>query len=471
LRAGERRETDEGIPEMTILIGLAGLGLMVFIHELGHFVAAKLNGVDVEVFSLGWGPRLAGFRWRGTMYQVSWFPIGGYCKMKGEMVPGLAGGTAASGAPAAPEKGSFLAAARWRRVVIYVFGPLFNLLFAFVVFALIWGIGFKVASSDNRVILATDYTLDTFAEKPPASVAGLMTGDRITAIDSVPVEKFQDILESVSVAPGKALRVTVERGASRDVRELTITPQLDKQTGAARIGIYAWVDPVIRIVSPGSAAAIAGLRAGDRIVEIDGRPIGNTMDIFQYLAAKPAKVAVTFERGGSREPGTLVFVYDEKGNPNLGLGFAYGIYRSPRLGIAGALEKSVEETWSTVSLTVKGFGLLFQGINIRNAVAGPLGITTAIGNTATSALELGVGAGVVALFRLLAFLSVVLFLMNLLPIPAMDGGQIVLLVIEILRGRPVQPSLAWRLQLIGFTLMISLFILVTLNDILRMSGR
>ena len=89
---------------MAILIGLAGLGLMVFVHELGHFVAAKLNGVDVEVFSLGWGPRLAGFRYRGTMYQVSWFPIGGYCKMKGEMVPGLAGGSGAAVPRAAPRR-------------------------------------------------------------------------------------------------------------------------------------------------------------------------------------------------------------------------------------------------------------------------------------------------------------------------------------------------------------------------------
>jgi len=465
---------------MAFLIGLAGLGLMVFVHELGHFVAAKLNCVDVEVFSLGWGPRLAGFRYHGTMYQVSWFPIGGYCKMKGEMVPGLAGGTGAAGSTeagtvpvAAPvhEKGSFLAAASWRRVVIYVFGPLFNLIFALLVFSLIWGIGFKVASSDNRVILATDYTLDKFAQAPPATVAGLMTGDRITSIDGAPVEKFQDILENVATAPGKPLAVTVQRAESGEARSLTITPELDKETGAGRIGIYAWVDPVVRNVAAGSAAAIAGLRPGDRILETDGRPIRNTMDIFQSLAAKPPKVPITYERAGSRESAMLVFVYDAKGNPNLGLGFAFQVYRSPRLGAGGALAKSVEETWSTITLTVKGFGLLFQGINIRNAVAGPLGITSAIGNTATSGLELGLGAGFVALFRLLSFLSVVLFLMNLLPIPAMDGGQIVLLVVEIVRRRPVQARIAWRLQLIGFSLMIGLFLLVTLNDILRMSGR
>jgi regulator of sigma E protease len=456
---------------MAILIGLAGLGLMVFVHELGHFVAAKMNGVEVEVFSLGWGPRLAGFRRRGTSYQISWFPIGGYCKMKGEMVPGLAGGNAGSAAPPAPEKGSFLAAAAWQRVIIYVFGPLFNLLFAVIVFGLIWGIGFKVPSSDNRVILATDYTLDRFPQPPPAAAAGLRTGDRITGIDGAPVEKFQDILESVSLAAGKALQVTVHRDASGASDTLTITPQLDKDTGAGRIGIYAWVDPVVRTVSAGSSAAIAGLRPGDRITGVDGRPVRNTMDIFQSLADRPPKLPVSYQRAGREETATLIFVYDGKGSPNLGLGFAYQIFRSPRLGVGGAVKKSIEETWSTVTLTVKGFGLLFQGINLRNAVAGPLGITSAIGNTATSGLELGVGAGLVALFRLLSLLSVVLFLMNLLPIPAMDGGQIVLLVVEIIRGRAVRPALTWRLQLIGFTLMISLFVLVTLNDILRMSGR
>jgi regulator of sigma E protease len=453
---------------MVILIGLAGLGLMVFVHELGHFVAAKMNGVDVEVFSLGWGPRLAGFRHRGTSYQISWFPIGGFCKMKGEMVPGIAGG--AAGTPPVPEKGSFLAAPPWRRIVIYVFGPLFNLVFAMVAFALIWGIGFRIPSPDNRVVLATDYTLDSFPQKPPATTAGLRTGDRVTEIDGLPVEKFQDILESVSISPGTALRITVQRGGA-GTQTLTVTPQLDKETGAGRIGIYAWVDPLVRSVASGSAAAIGGLLPGDRIIETDGRPVNNTMDLFQALAPRPAKLPITYERAGRRETATLVFVYDEKGSPNLGIGFAFEIYRSPRLGLGGALKKSAEETWSTVTLTVKGIGLLFQGINVRNAVAGPLGITSAIGNTATSGFQMGVGAGLVSLFRLLSLLSVVLFLMNLLPIPAMDGGQIVLLLIEVLRGRPVRPSLTWRLQMIGFTLMISLFLLVTLNDILRMSGR
>ena len=477
-----------------ILVGIVGLGLMVFIHELGHFVAAKLAGVGVETFSLGWGPRLVGFRHGGTSYQISWIPIGGYCKMKGELVPGLAGGGAEAiaraeegissagtapatngrGAPADVEpvhpKGSFLAATPLQRIMIAAFGPLFNLVFAFLAFAVIWWVGFSVASPDNRVILATDYTLDTFPQPPPAAVAGLKTGDRITAIDGVSVEKFQDILEHVSVSPGKSLQVSVQR-AGGAVSTLTLTPQLDKDTGAGRIGVYAWTDPLVRVVTPGSAAAIAGLHAGDRIVEAGGRPVANTMDLYQALASRPAKIDLGFDRAGSRQHATLVFVYDDKGAPNLGLDFAFNLYRSPRMGPLGAVRKSLDETWNTISLTVKGIGLLFQGIKLRNAVAGPLRITYYIGSAATSGFELGVRAGFVSFFRFLSFLSVVLFLMNLVPIPAMDGGQIVLYVVEIARRRPVRSRLIWRLQLIGFSLLIGLSLFVTFSDVLFFMGR
>jgi regulator of sigma E protease len=460
---------------LTVLLGVIGLGVMVFVHELGHFVAAKMNGVGVEVLAFGWGPKLVGFTYKGTSYQISWFPIGGYCKMKGELVPGIAGGgpNAAAEVSKAPAPGTFLAAAPWRRILISAFGPLFNLAFALVVFALIWGIGFSVYSSDNRVILAADYTLDKFSQTLPAVAAGLKTGDRIIEIDGRPVEKFQDILEAVSIAPGKNLSMRVQRSVNDapQTLQVSIIPQLDKDTGAARIGIYAWIDPVVRNVAQGSASALAGLRTGDLIREIGGRPIRNTMDIYQALASKPAKVSVSFDRGGEGATTSLVFVYDDKGNPNLGLGFRSNVYRSPRLGFGGALLKSAEETWSTVTLTVKGIGLLFQGIKLRNAVAGPLRIGYYIGEAATSGFALGFGAGVVSFFRLLAFLSVVLFLMNLLPIPAMDGGQIVLFVVEIARGRAVRSRLIWRLQLIGFSILILLFLSVTFSDILFFAGR
>jgi regulator of sigma E protease len=466
---------------LVIVFGLIGLGLMVFVHELGHFVAAKLNGVEVEVFSLGWGPKAIGFTRGGTTYQISWFPIGGYCKMKGELVPGIAGGAGEAGAAStqpvpreAHPEGSFLAAAPWRRIVIAAFGPLFNLLFAILVFTVIWWAGFVVYSPDNRVVLATDYTLDSFPKPPPATVAGLKTGDRITAIDGAPVEKFQDILEKVSVAPGRRLMLTVTRTAngSQQTVALPIAPELDKNSGAGRIGIYSWVDPVVDTVQPGSPAAIAGLRKGDRLASADDRQVANTMDLYQVLVGKPQKIMLAYERGGTAAHVALVPRYDEKGSVNLGIGFAALTYRSPRLGVDGAFRQSLRETWGAVSLTVKGIGLLFQGINISKAVAGPLRITQLIGEAATSGFQVGIAFGITNFFRLLALLSVVLLLMNLLPIPATDGGQIIIFIVEIVRGKPLRSRLIWRLQIIGFSVLLTIFVLVSFNDILSLvTGR
>lgn len=481
---------------MLILVGLIGIGIMVFIHELGHFVAAKMNGVAVEVFSLGWGPRLVGFRWRGTMYQISWFPIGGYCKMRGEVTPGMVGGKGegqaeAPALPPAPAHspsaltnppsaaveraagGSFSEAAPWRRIVISASGPLFNLVFAALIFTVIWWAGFEVFSADNRIVLATDYSLETFAKVPPATLAGLTTGDRVTAIDGAPVEKFQDIREKVSTAPNRTFMFTVVRTEGGATRTLTIpvTPWLDKDSGAGQIGVYEWRDPILESVRPGSAAGMSGLRRGDRIVRADGRAILNQMDLYQLLASKPAKVSLVFERGGQRMTAPLVLSYTEKGAADIGITFAQRTYRSPRLGLLGALERGFADTWTYTALTVKGFGLLFQGINLRNAVAGPVKIAYIIGDTAVSGFQVGVGAGLVSSFRLIAFLCIVLFLMNLLPIPAMDGGQIVLFLIEIVRGRSVPAKIFWRIQLVGFSILLALLVVVTFNDFMSFPGR
>jgi regulator of sigma E protease len=470
---------------VVFMLGLIGLGIMVFVHELGHFVAAKTNGVAVEVFSLGWGPRLVGFKRGGTMYQISWFPIGGYCKMRGEIAPGMVGGSAAQateGGPARPTEpknpGSFNAAPPWRRIVISAAGPVFNLTFAALILTLIWWAGFNVESWDNRIVLATDYALDSSSPPPPATVAGLRTGDRILAINGQLVRNYLDIQEKVSVAPNTKLDFTVSRNEGGKVREidLALTPRLDRNTGAGHIGILPWIDPVVDSVQPGSAASIAGLRKGDLILKADGKAVRNIWDLMQILSAGPGKVTIDYQRRGTPKSALLVYERSSAMGPDfaqkvLGIGFATRQYHSPRLGLSGAFEHGMAETWNYVTLTVKGFGLLFQGVNLRNAVAGPLKITYYIGSAAASGFQAGLRVGLVSSFQLLAFLSVVLFLMNLLPIPAMDGGQIVLFLIEIIRGRAVPANLFWRIQVIGFSILLALIVVVTLNDILSFPGR
>ena len=453
------------------LIGAVGIGIMVFIHELGHFVAARLVGVEVEVLSLGWGPRLVGFKRGNTWYQVSWLLlIGGYCKMKGELVPSVAGGEASARAgsveaPAAPvhPEGSFLAASPLQRILISAFGPLFNLAFAFIVFALIAWIGFSFPSPDNRIALATDYTLDSFTQPPPATVAGLHTGDRIIAIDGKPVHSFQDILESVQQSPGRRLSVSVERAGGGARETLALTPQLDKDSGGGRIGIYAWIDPVVRSTAAASAAAIAGVQPGDVIVEAGGKPVSNERDVAQAMAEASTKLAIVVQRSGVRQALTLI-----KNGPDPGIVYEVPVYHSPAMGPGGAVEKSAAETWNAVTMTVKGIGLLFRGVNWRNAVMGPLGITRAIGQVTTGGFSYGgVGAAARQGFELLAFISVALFLMNLLPIPAMDGGQIVLWAIEGARRRAVSTRVIMRLQITGFSILILLFVFTLVNDVSR----
>jgi regulator of sigma E protease len=452
---------------LTIAIGIIGLGLMVFIHELGHFIAAKLNGVQVEVFSLGWGTKLVGFSRGGTTYQISWFPIGGYCKLKGDDM--LRKAQIDNLAEIPIEEGSYFSARPWRRILIAAAGPLFNLVFAALIFTTIWWAGFRIYSADNRIILASDYTLDTFVSRPPATVAGMKTGDRITAVNGALVEKFQDIIETVSISAGRSLLFTIRRGS--ETLRIPVTPELDRNTGAGRLGIYAWVDPVITSVTPGSPAALGGLMKGDRVLSVNGKPVESTIDIFQQITGKPANVTVTFERSGAEQNALILPFYQGDRAAELGIAWASPIYRSPRLGPGGAFVASIGEMATTISLTVKGIGLLFQGINLRNAVAGPLRITYFIGSAATSGFQLGFGQGIVDFFRFLSFLSVVLFLMNLLPIPAMDGGQILMFVLEIARGKAARPRTIGRVQFIGFSVLIALSIFITFSDILYFLGR
>jgi regulator of sigma E protease len=168
---------------------------------------------------------------------------------------------------------------------------------------------------------------------------------------------------------------------------------------------------------------------------------------------------------------TIAPTYGEDSIPDIGVGWAMNEYHSPRLTFGQALLKSLGESVTTVRITVEGIATLFQGINLRNAVGGPARIVYYAGSAATSGFSFGFGPGVVGFFRFISFLSITLFLMNLLPIPATDGGQIILFFVELVRGRPVKPRTIGRFQYIGFSILIALVIFFTFNDILFFLGR
>ena len=445
---------------VTIIFGIAGFGIMVFVHELGHFIAAKRLGIGVEVFSLGWGKKIVGFDYKGTNYRISMLPFGGYCRMKGEDPYSL---------QEQREDGSFFEARPWKRIVTSAAGPMANVLFAVLVLALIWWTGFDVHTDGNRIVLVSDYSLDGFSELPPATQAGLKSGDRIIAIDAQPVNHFQDLLKTVATAPNEQLVLTILR-EDRQL-QIALTPQLDLDTGAGRIGVYAWRNPIADKVDSGGSAALAGLQRGDLIVAAGGQPVRHTIDLYQQLGDRLETLEIRYRRDGTEINATLVLDYDEQGIAKLGLNFAVDVYPSQSVGPIGALRKGIEESWDTFLITVKGIGLLFQGVNLRNAVAGPLRITYYVGSVATSGFSIGFAEGIVSYFRFLCLLSIVLFIINLLPIPGLDGGQILVFTLEILRRKPLQPKVIARIQMISFSFIILIAVAVTFSDILFFMGR
>ena len=447
---------------LKILAGLVGLGIVVFIHELGHFVVAKLVGIEVEAFSVGWGRKIASFKKGKTEYRLSLLPIGGYCKMKGEDV--LKKAWENNSSEVEKEPGSFFGASPLRRILVSLAGPFFNLLLSVVAIFFIWFFGYSYPSFSNRIVLASDYSVQGQATTEyPADKANLHTGDRIIAINGKKTTNFRDIQEKIATSPDEKLTLTVESDGS--TRTVGIVPSLDKETGGGYIGIHAWIDPVVDTVLKDSGAYIGGLKSGDRILSINGKAIENTLDFRAALQGNPSSLSVTFERNGERKTTTIVPQYDENGIPGIGIAFKPTIYRTPHMNIAEAFWKGIEETGRTLYLTVKGLGLLVKGVDVTQAVSGPIRITYYIGEVATQGFQEGFSTGISSVASFLSFISVALAFMNLLPFPVFDGGMIVLFLIEMIRRKPVKPKTFYRYQMVGVFIIFALILFAVFGDV------
>ncbi len=445
-----------------ILWGGLGLGIVIFVHEFGHFIAAKLLGIEVETFSLGWGKKLIGFTHKGTTYQIAVFPLGGYCKMKGEHV--LSEALQKDQKEIPREEGTYFGVAPWKRIIVSFCGPGANLVFALFVLSLIWWIGFPVYSPDNRMILASDYSLTEFSTPPPATQAGLKTGDRIIAINDEKIRNFNDLRRIIAVSPREKLRFTVKRGD--ETLYLYIVPTLNKNDGRGTIGIFPWIDPVVDEIGPEMRKENPWLTKGTTILSMDGTTIHNSIEFSQLLLHKPAFAQVKIKQGDTILSKTMHFVYQKtKDNSvSVNLSFKQNMYRTPSYNPLQAIAKGVSETVSTIGLTIKSFGLLFSGININKAVAGPVRITYEIGKIAKSGFAHGVSTGLISFFYFICMISIIILFMNLLPIPVLDGGFILLFAYEALRRKPLSFKLLYRFQVIGAAIILLLLVFALTND-------
>ena len=237
------------------------------------------------------------------------------------------------------------------------------------------------------------------------------------------------------------------------------------------IGIYSWIEPRVESVDPQGSAAIAGIRKGDLIASINGKPIRNTVDIIATLSSKPETVTLSGLRDGQPFDARLVLTYSNQGQPVLGVAFKTMTRTEKAASVAEAVAKGGTETYKTFSMTAKGIGLLFSGVNVLKAISGPARITYLVGSTATESIKASGFSGIPTILSFLAFLSVSLFIMNLLPIPALDGGQIVLSVTEIVRRKPLPTKAIYRFQFIGAAMIMVLFFVATFSDILFFAGK
>ncbi|MDR0473112.1 MAG: site-2 protease family protein [Treponema sp.] len=448
-----------------ILLGLLGLGIVVFIHELGHFIAARLSGITVEAFSIGWGWPILKKKIGTVEYRLGVFPVGGYCKMKGENEFQDAWENHKQEIKGSPD--SYFGSSPWRRIFTCFMGPFFNLVFAVLVLSIIWGIGFEVNTEDNRIVLLSD--IDGERAPHPSDEAGLKTGDRIIKINGKAVSNYYELRENIIINPEKNLPVQVERDSR--LLERTVRPRLDKSSGAGVIGIYSWTDPVIDSVEKGSPADIAGLAAGDKFLKINGEDFFYTADIFRILKDKPVSLSVEYERGGDIHNTEINVVYTEKGPERLGIYWQGIQFRTPRLNPIEALIKGGAETAKIFAVSVKSFGLLFRGIDLTKAVSGPVRITYMLGDAAAEGFGQGFGIGISSMANFLALISIALCIMNLLPLPIIDGGMILVFLIEGIRRKPLHPRAIQIYQTIGVFIIFSLMLFAVFGDILFLTRR
>lgn len=436
---------------LTILYGILGLGLIVLIHETGHLIAARICGVKVEAFSVGMGPILLHKTIKDTDYRLSLIPLGGYCEMKGEKAFSEALDSNAKEITGEPD--SLYGVHPLKRAFIAFMGPFFNVLFAFIAFIIISAIGYNYYSTPSKIILANEVYPEYSSS---AAKAGLQTGDTIIQIDDEPIINFTDISSYVSLHPDEELTFKILR--NNQELSLVVKTELDTETGAGKIGVLNWVDPIIGDILPESNAEKIGITPGSIITKIDSVPVFNTSDISLNLTNKTNAV-IEWKNDSGEFSGVLDLNTDD-----VGIIFNSNAYHTPTYGFFGSIKQGFLETVETIGLTFKSIGLLFKGVDFTSAVSGPIRITQMIGETAQAGFSAGFSTGIVAVLNFLALISISLFIMNLLPIPILDGGLILFALIEAISRKKIHPKVLYYVQFIGLAFIVLLFCIAMFSD-------
>ncbi len=448
----------------TLFWFVVALGVLITIHEYGHFLVARVSGVKVLRFSIGFGRPL--FSWRGrkddTEYVIAGIPLGGYVKMlderEGEVAPEEA--HRAFNRQSLPVRGAIVAA-----------GPLFNLLFAILAF---WVLGMSGETGSRPLVGAV-------VEDGIAARAGVRAGDLFVSVDGEPTPTWESVVYGLldGAVSDDAVPVRV-RQPGRPPRELRLAlsgllksaqrPELLEHLGIEPK--QPKLPPIFGRLVDGEPAAEAGLRAGDRLLSVDGQPIGDWMTWVEFVRAHPGQLLhLKVDRAGAVVPVELVTARVEKNGevigrigaaPEVPAGFLDDFRVKVRYGPLEALQRAVVKTWDMSVLMLKVMGRMLTGQASIQNLSGPISIAQAAGDTASIGLDY--------FLKFLAVVSISLGVLNLLPIPILDGGHLLMFLIEAIKGSAVSESAMLLGQKIGIVLLLSLMVVAFYVDLSRVFG-
>jgi regulator of sigma E protease len=422
------------------------IGVMILIHELGHFWAARYYDVSVEVFSIGFGPRLFGFRRGETDYRLSAILFGGYVKFRGDQ-PGEEG--------AEDHPNGLLAKPRWQRLIVSFAGPFMNIVLAIGLLTGLFMVKFqKLAEPEQRAVIG-HVIKDSAAAK-----AGLQEGDRLVAIDGEKDPTWDDIAMKEFASAYRPMRVTVERGAKRF--ETDVTPVLDDKTG---VGFAGWSEKgqtEVGHVSAGMPAEKAGVQKGDVLLSANGQSINSTFKLQEVIEAAGGKpIELRVAREGRQQTFNVQPTYSNLDGHSR---WMIGVGLDQKLNIITTKLSLPDAFTEAFHQNVKGASLIYQflrGVLERRMspkqLNGPIGIAQLSGDAARE--------GPSAFVHLMSMVSLNLAIFNLLPIPILDGGVIVLLLVEILIGRDLSMPVKEAVIKVGFVFLMVVTVFALYNDI------
>jgi regulator of sigma E protease len=419
------------------------LGVLIFVHELGHFLVARWHGVRVLTFSLGFGPKILKFKRGDTEYCISAIPLGGYVKMAGENPD--------SDAPVPSSPDEFLAKSKWQRFQVYIAGPLMNMVTALVIMAGVYTYG-----APEPAFYKNPPVMGRVASPSPAATAGIRPGDLILSVNGRPVPTWEKLDIELLPAAGREVELVVRR----DGRDLTfrITPESRGKYEIGDIGVLPEMNPRIASVLPGEPAEKSGLQVGDLVFAANGAAVDQPA-LLKIIKSSPRKpIALTVGRDHARREVTVTPV-DRDGEGRIGAEIAAYEERLVAAPFPQALRLSWERNleWSTVIF--RTFAGLFKGETPTKQLMGPVGIAQLSGGAAR--------LGWIPLLTLMAMISLNLGILNLLPIPMLDGGHIFIMTLEGAARRDFSLRVKERLLVAGFVLIMMLMVTVIYNDLMR----